>query len=288
MRCFPSPLFARLVAGGAPRVSRCSELRRCASSGWAGDSLTLEQLAARFANVAASAKDVHVRTRLRDLPLARARLGPSRIAGAGLGLFAARDLAAGELVTLFPGDAVMAFGAAAALEDDAALRAAGFSTRAEWERLRDYRVRTSATRGIGGDPARVGDTAYLGHMANDGVACHDAGAGVARYERASRAAQNVGIDSAAARGCHHALVALRPIAAGDECLSSYGCDFWLSRRDVPPTSLSWPDGASYYGDVRDGRIRGDGEYCDARGNRCAARRSRCRRHLPREPPLLCL
>jgi hypothetical protein len=45
--------------------------------------------------------------RLPDLRLNRCFVAPSTIAGAGNGVFASRDIAEGELVTLFPGDAVL-------------------------------------------------------------------------------------------------------------------------------------------------------------------------------------
>ena len=46
-------------------------------------------------------------TRIPNLPLNRCKEGPSAVPGAGTGLFATRDIAEGELVTLYPVDAML-------------------------------------------------------------------------------------------------------------------------------------------------------------------------------------
>ena len=56
-------------------------------------------------------------TRIEGLALNRVHVAQSSIAGAGDGVFASRDMAAGSLVTLYPGDALRVWGARDADED---------------------------------------------------------------------------------------------------------------------------------------------------------------------------
>mmetsp|Transcript_29585 Transcript_29585/g.59455 ORF Transcript_29585/g.59455 Transcript_29585/m.59455 type:complete len:343 (-) Transcript_29585:44-1072(-) len=53
------------------------------------------------------AKETLLSTRLPNLPLNRTCTGPSTIEGAGRGLFAMEDIAKGELITCYPGDALL-------------------------------------------------------------------------------------------------------------------------------------------------------------------------------------
>ena len=52
-------------------------------------------------------KEILLSTRLPDLQLNQTRIGPSTIEGAGCGMFAAEDIAKGELITCYPGDALL-------------------------------------------------------------------------------------------------------------------------------------------------------------------------------------
>ena len=52
-------------------------------------------------------KETLLSTRLPSLELNRTSVGPSTIEGAGLGLFATEDIAKGELITCYPGDALL-------------------------------------------------------------------------------------------------------------------------------------------------------------------------------------
>lgn len=52
-------------------------------------------------------KETLLSTRLSSLELNRTSIGPSTIEGAGLGLFATEDIAKGELITCYPGDALL-------------------------------------------------------------------------------------------------------------------------------------------------------------------------------------
>jgi len=53
------------------------------------------------------ARETLLSTRIPGLPLRRTVVGPSTIPGAGRGLFAAQDIAEGELITCYPGDALV-------------------------------------------------------------------------------------------------------------------------------------------------------------------------------------
>jgi len=52
-------------------------------------------------------KETLLSTRIPDLQLNRTRIGPSTVDGAGRGLFATEDIAKGELITCYPGDALL-------------------------------------------------------------------------------------------------------------------------------------------------------------------------------------
>ena len=52
-------------------------------------------------------KETLLSTRLSSLELNRTSVGPSTIEGAGLGLFATEDIAKGDLITCYPGDALL-------------------------------------------------------------------------------------------------------------------------------------------------------------------------------------
>ena len=84
----------------------------------AADTLTLQQVAMELASArahiqkATGADDDTVcrmilTTRMANLPLARCKVAPSSVPGAGQGLFATRDIAEGELITLYPSDGVI-------------------------------------------------------------------------------------------------------------------------------------------------------------------------------------
>eukprot|EP00961_Rhodomonas_salina_P160149 2156298-Rhodomonas_salina.2 len=223
------------------------------------DDLTLYQLGKMFADVLAHYREstelpqetvrrnLHG-TRLEELPLNRCRTGPSTIGGAsGQGLFATRDIAVGELITCYPGDAVLCWEDA----DHSAKRNIEVyhgkhipSTQANALRfvheLRSYEVPASDTMSVLGDPLLCGDAAYLGHMANDG-ACPDFSkrepgtalfdvveAEKEQYDTASAARVNAELISL--EGCHMVTKALKTILAGDEVFFTYGYGYWLSRR----------------------------------------------------------
>jgi len=175
-------------------------------------------------------------TRCSDLLLNRCRIGPSNLPGAGTGLFASRDISAGELITLYPGDALLywkdgrdasssrvcsgvVFGAHIPEEEKDAARVTT-------ESARQYEVCASSTLSCVGDPCRGGDPAYLGHFANDGARCDLSGGDQIRYREASRIAANA--DHVTLEGCQLATQATKDIASGAEIYVSYGEGYWLS------------------------------------------------------------
>ena len=209
-------------------------------------------------------------------------MAPSKIPAAGLGVFATRAITSGELVTLYPCDALLRWpskvrqGVGDVLVSLSSRHSEGmgleeeeaFDPRSEHGALAwHYCIRMDATSAALANAAKADDAAYLGHFVNDGVVCEGPGTAAVRYAIASADAANVRAVASTLSGCHIAMVALRPIAEGDEILSSYGASYWLSRSAVPPIRHSFPDGSAYYGEVCDGKIDGEGEFHDADGNR---------------------
>lgn len=190
-------------------------------------------------------------TRFRNLALSRCESRPSDIHGNGL--FATRHISADELITLYPGDALLAWGDEYGGRPGPVgcpLQAMYGPHVSEVEQAspeffllrpgaRDFEVVCGRRRSIVGDPARSADPAYLGHLAND-AACLRPGGDVAAYEKASDAGANAAHLSL--EGCHFVTVATRPIDAGEEILVSYGEGFWLARvgDDHRPSSSSAP------------------------------------------------
>jgi hypothetical protein len=73
------------------------------------DSCTMEHLVSLFRNIPAARQDEILCSRLSGLNLSRVRVAPSLITDAGRGLFAKRSIDAGEVVTLYPCDALLSW-----------------------------------------------------------------------------------------------------------------------------------------------------------------------------------
>jgi hypothetical protein len=222
------------------------------SSAFRPDDLTSQELVLRFQDVLAYFASVApgdpsiahftktytpqlslLRGRLDDLHLARCNIMPSTIPGSGNGLFATRNIEKGELVTLFPGDAIL-FRDGELEEVTGALfgilpRQDGSSISLTDDAARAYEIRSSSKHSIVGDPSRTDDFAYLGHIANDG-AILTKGDDLSRtvYSSESAQAANVAFQDVH-EGCHIGLFALQPIPKGREIFVSYGEGYWLSR-----------------------------------------------------------
>ncbi|KAK3241485.1 hypothetical protein CYMTET_48753 [Cymbomonas tetramitiformis] len=182
-------------------------------------------------------------TRLDDLQLSRVEIKDSSLHGSGV--FATRDLAENELITFYPGDSLLIwddadrspsrdvtviFGAHVPEERRDSRRILG-------EEARSFEQKANVTTSLVGDPECLDDTAYIGHMCNDGASCLT-GADCEAYTHSSEARANayhVGLE-----GCHIATIATREILSGEEVLVSYGEDYWLSRGGNEATTIS-PD-----------------------------------------------
>ena len=210
----------------------------------APDSLTLQEMGSRLAEVQAHYRSTAeleqgivcrnlMATRVAGLELDRCAVAKSDLHGEGL--FATRDLEEGELITFYPGDALLIWADADRSPDrDVGLFFGAHVPEAERTRdvlgtqAREYEMTATATMSLVGDPVRRDDPAYLGHFANDGASC-DSLEPAAReaYNQATYDACNAAHISLG--GCHTATKAIRPIPKGAEVLVSYGENYWLSR-----------------------------------------------------------
>lgn len=148
-------------------------------------------------------------SRLKGWDLCNAQVRHSTIHEAGSGLFATRELAAGELITFYPGNTVLEHGPA--LFHDVAMS-------------RDHEVlfECDGIVRVIGNPEAIDDAAYLGHMSNDCSSCHHPSS---IREYALSAATHANTDHVSVEGCHIATVASRRISSGEELFVSYGPNF---------------------------------------------------------------
>jgi hypothetical protein len=189
------------------------------------DSLTLTALNKRLQQVLAIHGGTHqaqrelLCTRLDDLQLCRARLGPSP--GAGNGVFATRGICEGELVTCFPGDWTISasgkhvdvkFGPHVPDDQRDLVHATSVEAK-EYAFTHDSEGDTSLT--LVGSPSLTSDPAYLGHLLNDcGVLTNVDG--ICEYALAAATRMNAAHVSLGE--CHVVTVATKAISAGDEVL----------------------------------------------------------------------
>jgi hypothetical protein len=240
----------RAVDTSAPATAPASA-PASAETTYRPDDLTSQELALRFKDVLAYFASVSpgdpsiahftetytpqlslLRGRLDDLHLSRCTILPSTIPGSGNGLFATRDIDSGELVTLFPGDAIL-FREDEMAEVTGAMfgilpRQAGSLSLTD-DAARAYEIRSSNKHSIVGDSSRTDDPAYLGHIANDGAILNK-GDDLSRtvYSSESAKAANA-VFQDIHEGCHIGLFASQPIHKGREIFVSYGEGYWLSR-----------------------------------------------------------
>ena len=180
-------------------------------------------------------------TRLENLHLNRSFVATSTIPNAGYGLFASRDIKDGELITLYPGDAVFSFEQQDDDGDTGPISSIMFGAHTKPEHRDIHRVMTHEARGyemeinaytsIVGDPSiGYSDKTYIGHFANDGgylTEFDDAGRKAYQKETLERFnAANFVLE-----GAHMGTVATKPIEKGSEVFLSYGEGYWLSRSD---------------------------------------------------------
>jgi hypothetical protein len=191
-------------------------------------------------------------TRLSKLRLNRCYVATSLIEEAGNGVFAGRDIAEGELITLYPGDAVL-LQSPTKNDDDADDADADVSSstpsvvgvmfgnhvvgadrntsRVATHDARGYEMEINQYTTIVGDPLIGGSNqAYLGHFVNDGASLHEFDT-ASREHYATATASKCNAAHFVLEGAHMGTVATRDIPKGDEVFVSYGDGYWLSRSD---------------------------------------------------------
>lgn len=207
------------------------------------DDLTKEELILRFDDVLEhydQAQDMEqirlnlIATRLADLHLNRCCVAPSSIPGAGLGVFANRYIELGELITLFPGDALLLWN-----KQVGDLRAGlgvmfgnhvkdRNADRVSSNAARLYELKIADSQSIVADASLAGEMAYIGHMINDGcILASRSNAARTTYSQSSADCRNAAFLDV--RGCHYMVVATKAIRKGDEIFASYGEGYWMSR-----------------------------------------------------------
>ena len=218
------------------------------------DSLTKEELLLRLSKVKKyyrdhpdknlTQSDICLRllsTRFPDLSLNRCYIANSTILEAGNGVFAKRDIDEGELITLYPGDAVLIDNHK---ENDDAVMAVMFGSHIKQEDrsfdrvtttfARSYEMEINDNTSIIGDP-NLGDyAAYLGHFMNDGASL----ASFDEYSRERYSRESLSKCNAAVlvfEGAHMGAVATKRIPKGEEVFLSYGEGYWLSRLNIENT-----------------------------------------------------
>jgi hypothetical protein len=206
-----------------------------------------------------------VRTRLDGLQLNRTMLGPSTIAEAGQGLFASCDSKEGDLLTCYPGDALVTFlNDGGDGGDDGTISNDGGSSTVEYnvvwgnhvvrgedepallvlnKRLREYLLHARDDYGVLGLPSLDEDPAYLGHFVNDGARLLSQN-GFTDYILESFDKVNVEHQDVL-DGSHMVLIAARDITRGEELFVTYGPDYWMEQ----PCFVD--DGGSIDGDVEE-------------------------------------
>lgn len=181
-------------------------------------------------------------TRLPNLLLNRCFVSNSTIPLAGNGVFASRDINEGELITLYPGDAVLIdnhkdgvdavmgvmFGDHINTEDRNIARVTTLSAR-------NYEIGINDSTSIIGDP-NIGCSyaAYVGHFINDSSALYsfdDESRKLYLTESLRRCNSMIFVMESS----HVGAIATRKIRKGEEVFLSYGEGYWLSRVDTELT-----------------------------------------------------
>lgn len=168
-----------------------------------------------------------------SFPIDRCRVGKSKIDGNGV--FATRNIATGEIITFYPGDHlhINISGVESAKHRRINCIRSGSSKACDednnWaELLSKYKFSVDEQISIVGDPTKVDDPRYLGHMCNDGARSHSK-EDIQLYIRVSRLKCNA--DFTLVSGCHVAITATKDIKEGEEILVTYGPGYWKSYYD---------------------------------------------------------
>jgi len=201
------------------------------------------------------ARETLLSTRIPNLALCHTRVGPSTIPGAGRGLFATHNVAKGDLITCYPGDALL-YTPPGEDEDGEGMdeiviwgehvdevdcwdEDAVFDGSVEGEEgggrpLTDYAIEVCELYTVLALPVLDNDPAYAGHYANDGAGhfAIDSGAMSVGVEEGIAAYVHESIELANAQNrvledSHMVTIATRDITKGEEILVTYGMDFWM-------------------------------------------------------------
>mmetsp|Transcript_37642 Transcript_37642/g.67802 ORF Transcript_37642/g.67802 Transcript_37642/m.67802 type:complete len:373 (-) Transcript_37642:106-1224(-) len=181
-----------------------------------------------------------LRTRLSNIQLNRCYAAESTITDAGNGVFASRDIERGELITLYPGDAVLIQDSTAG-EDVAAPVGVMFGNHVNigdrdtsgvtTHEARSYEMEINTYTSIVADPRiDIEGCAYMGHVCNDGAALHEFDK-VSREIYTAATAESCNAEHIVMEGAHMGTIATRAIKNGEEIFVSYGEGYWLSRSD---------------------------------------------------------
>lgn len=165
--------------------------------------------------------------------LNRSEIRPSRILGAGRGLFATEDIPKGQVITCYPGDALLT----KSDEYNDLLWGTHVPTSDVWDGdavfegtessppLTSYSVSVDEKYSVLGLPNLDDNPAYFGHYANDGAGIDEFGleeelgeeGNIAAYVSRSNALRNA-VHTPFKGGAHMVTVATRDIQAGEEIL----------------------------------------------------------------------
>ena len=176
--------------------------------------------------------------RLPTLALARCCVRPSPVHG--LGVFATRNIRQGELITLYPGDAVLTWKDDRRLTADVSVLFGPHIPKIEQdpakvltEESRAYEVLSTETTSIIGNPNLCYDMAYVGHIINDGASCNSPESRD-RYNKETsrlRNAEHFSVTgwSGLKLPLHFGTRATRDISENEEIFVSYSFGYWLTK-----------------------------------------------------------
>ena len=190
------------------------------------------------------AREVLLSSRLPGLHfLNKSEVRPSRIYGAGRGLFALEDIPRGQVITCYPGDALLTtvgeysdilWGTHVPKADIWDGDAVFVGTESS-PPLTSYSVSVDEQYSVLGLPSLDDNPAYFGHYANDGAGIDELGLdieeelgleeNIAAYVSRSNTLRNA-MHTPFKGGTHMVTVATRDIQAGEEILVTYGPDYW--------------------------------------------------------------
>ena len=157
--------------------------------------------------------------------LNRTFVGPSEVAGRGL--FALEDVSEGEILTCYPGDALVVFseqGAQVQWGDHVPDRLKN----ADNEINQEYMLRASSDDwGIVALPELDKNPMYLGHFANDGAFSPTNSAELSSYVIEANDICNAMHQDLL--NCHMVTVATRNIRRGEEIFVTYGPEYWMEQ-----------------------------------------------------------